>query len=256
MRRCWRALALIVGATLALSGCGSGGTAGLSGALTIVASPSLTDAITAMAHAFTTTHAGVQIQTVFEPDSRIADRAGQSPAPDLIVAEDQATITAAGITTEPAAFAQGQLVLAVPNGNPARVVSAADLMRPDVRVALCDPKEPCGAIAAEVLAAAEVTLGDGARFEPDVRSALRHVTEGTADAALVYRSDAAAAGEDVMTVEIPQSSAALATFVAAIPPSAPNPGVAQAFLDYLVSAPVRDALTRDGFRPIPTATRS
>ena len=44
-------------------------------------------------------------------------------------------------------------------------------------------------------------------------------------------------------------AAPLADFVAAVPASAPNPAVAQAFLDYLASAPVRDALTRDGFRP-------
>lgn len=256
MRRRWLALVLVVATMVSLSGCGSRGPTRLSGALTIVASPSLTDVITRMAHAFTTAHAAVQIETVFAPDSRIPDRAGQSPTPDLVVAEDPATLTAAGITTAPVTFAQGQLVLAVPAGNPARVVGAADLMRPEVRVALCDPQEPCGRIAAEVLAAAEVTLGEGARYEPDVRSALRQVTEGTADVALVYRSDAAGAGEDVMTVEIPQSSTALATFAAAIPPNAANPGVAQAFLDYLASAPVRDALTRDGFRPLPAATVS
>jgi molybdate transport system substrate-binding protein len=243
------AVALAIVATLGLAGCGGGGPTGASGVLTILAPPSLTEAIGAMAHAFTTAHPGVQIQTVFEADSRIPDRAAQSPAPDVVAAESPATLTAAGATGEPVHFAQGQLVLAVPSSNPAMLRSLPDLAAADVRVALCEPVQPCGEIAAEVLAAAAITLGDGALFEPDVRSALRRVTDGDADVALVYRSDAAIAGPAVITIEVPQSSVALADFVATVPPSAPNPAVAQAFLDYLASAPVRDALTRDGFRP-------
>lgn len=221
----------------------------MSGVLTILAAPSLTDAITGMAHAFTTTYPGVRIQTAFEPDPRIPDRAAQSPAPDLIAAEAPATLTAAGASAEPVHFAQGQLVLVVPTGNPALLRGIADLTRPEVRVAACEPEAPCGTLAAEVLASAEVTLPESALLEPDVRSVLGHITDGTADAALVYRSDAVTAGASVMTIEFPQSSVALADFVATVPASAPNPGVAQAFLDYLASPPVRDALIRDGFRP-------
>jgi molybdate transport system substrate-binding protein len=114
---------------------------------------------------------------------------------------------------------------------------------------MCDPIEPCGEVAAAVLAAAAVVPGGPALLELDVRSALRRVTDGTADAALVYRSDALAAGDEVMVIEIPQSSAALAAFVAAVPATAPNPAVARSFLEYLASAPVSEALTRDGFRP-------
>lgn len=250
MRWARGALWLVVGAALSVvMGCTGGTGTGTSAALTVLAPPSLTDAVTGMAHAFTTTYPGVRIETVFEPDSRIPERAAQTPAPDLILAEDPATLTAAGVTTQPVHFASGQLVLAVPPGNPAAVLGLADLARPEVQVALCDPQEPCGEIAAEILAAAEVTLPDSALREPDVRSALRHVAEATADAALVYRSDAIAAGEAVMTIEVPQSSVALAQFVAVIPATAPNPSIAQTFLDYLASAPVRDVLVRDGFRP-------
>ena len=234
----------------ALAGCsgGGGGRPVPWGELTIVAAPSLTDAITGMVHAFTTTYPSIEVTAVFEPDSRIAERAAQSPPPDLVVAEDPATLESAGIT-EFVPFARGQIVLVVPPDNPLVVRGLADLARPEVRVARCDPAEPCGAVTDEVLAAAEVTVAT-AQVEPDVRSALRRVTEGDADVALVYRSDAIAAGEKVVTIEVAESSVALAEFVAAVPPDAPNPVEARRFLDYLASAPVRDALTRDGFRPI------
>ncbi|MBX6751741.1 MAG: substrate-binding domain-containing protein [Micromonosporaceae bacterium] len=251
MRSCWRAaLALLVSA--ALAGCGGGGGSIPSGELTIVASPSLTDAVTGMVHAYTTTYPAVQITTVFEPDSRIAERAAQSPPPDLIVAEDPDTLRPAGITTEPVHVARGQIVLAVPPDNPLIVRGLADLARPEVRVARCDPAEPCGAVTDQVLAAAGVTVATP-QLEPDVRSALRRVTEGDADVALVYRSDAIAAQDEVIAIEVPESSVALADFVAAVPPAAPNPTVARMFLDYLASSPVRDALTRDGFRPVDAA---
>jgi molybdate transport system substrate-binding protein len=250
VRSPWRlALTLLVGAVLGLAGCTGGGRPVMSGTLTIAASPALTDMITRMVHAYTTTYPGVRIETFFEPDSRLAERLAQTPPPDLVVAEDRATLEPAGLAAEAVPVARGQLVLAVPAGNPLPLRDVTDLARPEVRVALCDPDEPCGAITAEVLAAAEVTPVT-TLVEPDVRSALRQVTDGQADAALVYRSDAIAADDEVMVIELTHSSVALAEFVAAVHPAAADPAAARAFLDYFTSATVRDALIQDGFRPV------
>jgi molybdate transport system substrate-binding protein len=233
-----------------LMACTGGGGSGISGALTIFASPSLTDAFNAMIRAFTSSYPGVTFQTVFEPDSVLASRAAAGPAPDLIAAEDPATLVAAGATSTPVHFAQGQIVLAVRTGNPAHVSSLADLTRAGVRVALCQAAQPCGRVTEAVLAAAQVTAPETALREPDVRSALRHVTDGTADAALVYRSDAYAAGSQVIVIEVPFSAAALAQFVAVVPEGAHNPRAARTFLDYLASPAVSTALTQNGFRPV------
>jgi molybdate transport system substrate-binding protein len=246
-----RVAAVMTALLLALAGCSGGPAPGLSGTLTIVASPSLTDAITGMAAAFTGTYPGVRIDTVFAPDSAIA-RGGATPAPDLIAAEDPATVLAGGGSGTPVPFAQGQLVLAVPTEKLGLVRGLEDIARPEVRVALCAASEPCGEVAEAVLAAAGITPGAGALREPDVRSALRRVAEGAADAALVYRSDAIAAGEDVIAIELPTGGAALALFAAAVAAGTPNPSTARAFLDYLTSVPVRSTLVSDGFAPPPT----
>jgi molybdate transport system substrate-binding protein len=245
MRRVAMVAALLL---LVLTGCTGGPGPNMMGVLTIVASPSLTDAITGMAKAFMGTYPGVRVDTVFAPDSAIADGSAAPPR-DLVVAEDPATLTTAGITGEPKPFAVGQLVLAVRKQSLATVRGLEDLAKPGVRVAVCAATEPCGKVTAAVLAAAQVTLGDNAVEEPDVRSALHHVTEGTADAALVYRSDAIGAGDQVITVELAVAGAAVAHFAAAVAVHAPNPGVAQVFLDYLTSEPVRAALVTDGFGP-------
>jgi molybdate transport system substrate-binding protein len=232
-----------------LAGCFGGGPTPMSGTVTIFASTSLTDALTGMTRAFSGTYPGVLFQTVLEPDSELAQRVVQGQVPDLIAVEDPTTIAAAGITDEPVHFARGQLVLAVPTANPVRVSQLSDLARPGVRVALCDSAQPCGRIADAVLAAGQVTLGEGALREQDVRAVLDHVKDGTADVALVYRSDALAARADTIMIEVGVSGAALADFVAIVPEGAANPHVARAFLDYLTSQPVLDALTRDGFGP-------
>jgi molybdate transport system substrate-binding protein len=245
-----RAVAAILAlVTAMLTACTGGGPPVPAGVLTIFAPPSMADAVSAMARAYSGSYPGVRFETVFEPDTVLAQRASQEPGPDLLMAEDPATLIAAGITGTPTHFARGQLVLAVPTANPARINEIADLARPGVRVALCDSSQPCGRVAEALLTTAQVTLTEGAMREMDVRSALRHVTDGTADVALVYRSDALAAPEGIIAIEVPASGMALADFVAIVPDDAPNRGVAQAFLDYLAGAPVRDALTRDGFRP-------
>lgn len=234
---------------LVLTGCTGGGPGpDMSGALTIVASPSLTDAITSMAKAFMGTYPGVRIDTVFAPDSAIADGSA-APVPDLVVAEDPETLQTAGIVGEPVPLAVGQLVLAVRRENMGVVRGLEDLGRPEVRVAVCAATEPCGQVAAAALAAAQVTLGGNAVDEPDTRSALGHVMDGSADAALVYRSDVIGASDQIIAIELPTNGPAVAHFVAAIARNAASPGVAQIFLDYLTSEPVRAALVRDGFSP-------
>jgi molybdate transport system substrate-binding protein len=248
MRRArWRVLLpVLIGA--ALAGCGTGGANVTSGQLTIYTTPALADTVGAMTHAFTTTYPAVRLQTVVEPDAQMPQHIAQGPTPDVIVAEDPATLTAAGVADAPVHFAQGQLVIAVRADDPAPVRGLADLGRPDIRVALCAPEQPCGNVAAALLAAAQVTPA-GPILEPDVRSALAHVTDGTAQAALVYRFTAEAAGDAVHTVEVPQSGAKLADLVAVVPARTTNAAVARSFLDYLASEPVREVLIGKGFTP-------
>ncbi len=222
---------------------------GMSGTLAILASTSLTEVFGSMARNFSTTYPAVRVEVTFAPDSDIARRIAAGPAPDLVATEGSGPLAALGPSSPPLHFARGQLVLAVPADNPKALRGLSDLSRPDVRLALCVQSEPCGAVADSVLQAASLSVPVGATTTSDVRAALAHVTDGTADAALVYRSDARLAGDAVATLELPESIAAMADFVAVVPASAPNPQAADAFLAYLGSPATLDGLTRAGFRP-------
>jgi molybdate transport system substrate-binding protein len=235
---------------LALAACAPEREPPLSGGLTIFASTSLTEALTSMEQGFETTYPGVRVDIVFGSDSELARRSAQGPAPDLLVLEGPAPLAAAGPTGPPVLFARNQFVLAVAADNPKGIVRLDDLDRPDVRVALCAGTEPCGTVAASVLAAAGVTVPATASQVGDVRSALAEVTAGTADVALVYRSDARLAGDTVATIEFPESRTALAEYQAAVPTAAANPQAAAAFLAYLTAPATTDALVTAGFRPL------
>jgi molybdate transport system substrate-binding protein len=219
------------------------------GTLTIFASTSLTEVFTSMANGFSTAYPAVHVDLTFAPDSDLARRAAAGPTPDLIALEGQAPMAAAGPVGTPVRFAWDQLVLALPANNPKGLSGLADLSRPDIRLALCAESEPCGTVAAAVLADAQVPVPATATRAPDVRAAMALLRDGRVDVALVYRSDARIAGETVATLEFPQSHAAQAEMLAAIPTAARNPSTANAFLTYLTSPSTLDGLTNAGFRP-------
>ena len=82
-----------------------------------------------------------------------------------------------------------------------RVAGVDDLANPAVKVALCQPQVPCGAVAAEVFANAEITITP-VTLEPDVRAVLSKVQLGEVDAGVVYLTDVLAAGDQVDGVKI------------------------------------------------------
>jgi molybdate transport system substrate-binding protein len=144
------------------------------------------------------------------------------------------------------AFARNVLQIAVPPGNPARVTGLADLGKPGVKVVLCQPQVPCGALAQTVLGKAEVTL-EPVSLEADVKSTLAKVQLGEADAALVYVTDVAAAGAEVKGIEIPADVNAATTYPIAALTNAKNTGLAQAFVAYVLSSAGQSELAKAGF---------
>ena len=73
-------------------------------------------------------------------------------------------------------------------------------------VSLCEPQVPCGAVTAELLGAAGVEAAPDS-LERDVRAVLTRLSLGEADAGVVYRTDAVAAGTGVEVVEVPGADA-------------------------------------------------
>ena len=259
MKARWaRALAagLMALAAVGLTACGNddepgGGGAEVKGAITVFAAASLTGAFTTIGADFEAAHPGTEVTFNFAGSSALATQIGQGAPADVFASAAPANMAtvkdAGGVEGEPVTFVKNQLVIAVPKGNPKGITGLADLVKPDVKVALCAEQVPCGAAAKKALEAAAVDLTP-VTFEQDVKSALSKVTLGEVDAALVYRTDAKAATSDVDGIEFGESAGAVNEYPIAVLKDAPNKTTAQAFVDYVLSEAAETVLTGAGFQ--------
>jgi molybdate transport system substrate-binding protein len=217
--------------------------------VTVLAAASLTDALDEAAVAFEAAHPEIEISVSYGGSAALAEQIVAGDPADVFFAANEATMLTvddAGLAVDPEVLLANSLQLVVPAGNPGNVDGLADLADPGLIVALCDPSVPCGAAAADLLALVGVTPSVDT-FEDDVRAALTKVALGEVDAALVYRTDVAAAGDAVEGIEVPLADRVVNRYPVALLTSAPSPGAAQQFIDFLRSAAGREVFERAGF---------
>jgi len=220
------------------------------GDIVVFAAASLTDTFTGLAGDFEAEHPGTRIVLNFAGSSALAQQIVGGAPVDVLAAASPVTmarVTDAGLAAgEPSVLARNRLEIAVPAGNPAGVTGLEDLADEDLTIALCAEEVPCGAASVRVFEAAGLTPAADT-FEQDVRAALTKVTLGEVDAALVYRTDVRAAGGAVEGLDLPESGEGVTDYPLVLLADAPNPAGAQAFVDYVLGEPGREALGAAGF---------
>ncbi|MFY1698035.1 MULTISPECIES: molybdate ABC transporter substrate-binding protein [unclassified Solwaraspora] len=260
MRRVPRTALLAAAAALVAVGCSDpvspdsavSGTSSttVTGSLSVLAAASLTDTFIRISADFEAAHPGVTVTFNFAGSSQLAQQITAGAPADVFAAASpvtMATVVDAGdAADEPVVFARNQLVIAVPDGNPDGVTGLADLTAPEVKVALCAEQVPCGAAARVALDAAGSDLAP-VTYERDVRAALSKVRLGEVDAALVYRTDAASAADEVDAVEFAESAEAINDYSIVTLAQAANPVTAEAFVAYVSSTAGQAILAEAGF---------
>ncbi|MFW6774564.1 molybdate ABC transporter substrate-binding protein [Nocardioides sp. CPCC 205120] len=236
-------------AVLPLAACGAdAGTAGDGSArtLTVLAAASLTGTFTELAERFEAEHEGVRVDLVLDSSGTLADQAAQGAPGDVLATADTASMERAGDARadDPVVFATNELVLVTPAGNAAGVEGLASLDDDDVTYVVCVETAPCGALAEQALTDAGVTR-EPASLERDVKATLARVSEDEADAGLVYRTDALAAGADVATLDLPTSL--VTDYPVTTLAQGAEPGLAAEFVDLLLSEAGADVLAAAGF---------
>lgn len=196
-------LALVL--TLPLTACG--GNSEDEQVLTVLAASSLTDTFTALAEVFEDEHPGTDVRLVFGSSTTLAEQAVDGAPGDVLATADERSMRVAEdgsvVADGPHAFASNMLTLVTPPDNPAGIDSLEDLGRDGVDYVVCAETAPCGALAARLLDQQHVASPPASR-EIDVRAVLARVEQGEADAGLVYRTDAVAAGDAVTEVPLPE----------------------------------------------------
>lgn len=245
-----RALAVGVAvALLPLGGCGSDDEV-----LTVLAAASLTEVFTTLATDFEQDHPGVEVELVLGSSTALAEQAVDGAPGDLLATADETSMELAAsggaLGADAVAFARNQLTIVTPPGNPAGIEGIEDLDDPAVAHVACVASAPCGVLASGLLDAAGVTT-PAVSEEVDVKAVLARVTQGEADAGLVYRTDAVAAGEEVVEVALPADLASSFTTTYLVAPLATDDAdradLAEQFVAHVRSDGARAVLERAGF---------
>lgn len=215
--------------------------------LTLLAAASLTEVYATLGDAFEEQNPGVEVEASFGSSTDLAGLAADRAPGDVLSTADETSMTIAaraGAVADPQVFATNTLVLAVPADNPAGITSLDDLA--GTTWVRCADEVPCGRVALALLEG-EGVADDPASLEEDVRSALQKVVSGEVDAALVYASDAVAAGDAVASLEIPGAAAEPTSYYLGTTEQAADPALARAWVDLVLSEEGRVALEDAGF---------
>ncbi len=227
-------------------------------ALLVFAASSLREAFTDLARSFEREHPAVRVQLQFSGSQELRTQIENGAPADVFASadpKDMEGLVAQGLARDAAVFARNEPVIVVPAADPAHIRGLEDLPRAK-RIAIGAPEVPIGAYTLRILDNAEKRYGPGFRAqveahvvsrELNVRQVLAKVSLGEADAAIVYRTDAAVA-RDVAVIGIPPDLNVVAEYPIAALTRSKTPGLASGFVALVVSPAGREILRRHGFR--------
>jgi molybdate transport system substrate-binding protein len=254
MRGIHRTLVSAVAALALVAACGDDDdSTGSSGAVTVFAAASLTDAFTEIGDAYMIANPDAEVTFNFAASSELATQINEGGAPaDVFASADQSNMTrltdAGNNGSDPVVFATNLLEIIVEPGNPQAITGVADLANDDLITVVCAPQVPCGKYARQIFDAAGVTVTP-ASLEENVRAVVTKVTAGEADAGIVYKTDVTAAGDEADGVEIPADINVVAEYPIALTQAASNPEAAQTFIEFVLSVAGQAMLNEFGFLP-------
>src|SRR5215475_8337919 len=253
--------ALAAAMTLVLASCssssngsssGGSGSGKPSGQLVVFAATSLTDAFNKIGTQFEKANPGVTVKFNYNGSSSLATSINQGAPADVFASaapENMKTVTDAGdAAVTPTTFASNTAEIMVEKGNPQHIESVKDLADDKVKVAVCAPEVPCGAVAQEVFKNAGVTVKPVSE-ETSVGGVVTKVTLGEVDAGIVYVTDVKANETKATGVTIPADQNAITEYPIVEVKNAPNASAAKAFISYVLGPNGQKVLASFGFMP-------
>jgi molybdate transport system substrate-binding protein len=218
--------------------------------LMVFAALPLKPPFTLLAGKFQIENPRVTVDFNFATSAELANKLAQGAKADVFASADSAqmdTVVKADLgSRDPVNFASNTLVIVTAPGDPKQVRSFADLAKPDVRVAVCQASAPCGAGVQHIEDDTGVHLNPVSE-ESIGAAVLARVTDGAADAGLVYLTDARKAGDTVGTVRFPEAAEAVNIYPIVALRNAAQPALAQRFVDLVTGATGQQVLRQAGF---------
>ena len=188
----------------------------------------------------------------FASSGTLATQVREGAPADVMVSADAGLareLAGEGLLEPPRPLATNALAILVPEGNPKGIRSLDDLRRPGIRFVMADEGVPLGDYARALLG----TLGDAdlagmaASYENDAAANAGKVALGEADAAIGYRSDAAAARVDA--VPLPARGQPRIVYTIAVVFGSGHTGAAERFIGRALGPHGKALLRAGGFGP-------
>lgn len=230
--------------------------------LHVFAASSLTEAFQSLEQAFEANHPKTDVILTFSGSQVLRLQIEQGAAADLFASANQehmdALIRAGNITVQQL-LAENELVVIVPLDGSESIQTFTDLKRAE-HIVLGTENVPIGIYSRRVIERAAQKLGSSfarsiqdntVSLENNVRLVRAKVELGEADAAIVYRSDAASSTK-VRVVEIPEEWNLRASYPIGLVARAKNEEDARAFLAFTRSETAGRILENTGFLRTPT----
>ena len=240
--------------------------------LVVFAATSLRDVFTALGADFKRTHPGVELTFNFAGTQELRTQIEHGAAVDVFASADQRhmdELLRATRVKAPVVFARNEPVIVVTKEAAPSVHGLGDL--PSLaRLVVGTPEVPIGRYTLQILDRASTTLGSDFRArveakvvsrELNVRQVLLKVSLGEAQAGIVYRTDTqavqgkaaaqsnAATQDKVSVVTIPADLNVIASYPIALVTGTQSPGLARAWVDFVLSSAGQTTLSQAGFLP-------
>jgi molybdate transport system substrate-binding protein len=223
----------------------------------VFAASSLTDAFNDLEKSFEASNPDADVALSYGGSQVLELQISQGAPADVFASADEShmqELIQGGNATSSQTFAENELVLVVPEDNPAHIGELAQLPRAQ-RLVIGSANVPVGAYTRQLLKRAGASYGPS--FERDVmahvvseesnvRLVRAKVELGEADAAIVYRTDATGSHE-IKLIELPTEINVRASYPIAVLARAPQPELARRWVEYVRSASGRAALAARGF---------
>lgn len=226
--------------------------------VTVFAAASLTDAFEAIARDFKKAHPEADLKLSFAGSQSLRTQIEHGARAHVFASANERHMRALadrGLVAPPKVFAKNAMVVVVPKSNPAGIERFEDLPKAR-RLVLAGPSVPAGAYAERVLRRASQKLDPSfhdrvmkrvVSREMHVRQTLQKVVLGEADAAVVYATDAAAIGDGIKTIAIPEQINVQAAYPIALVGNGSELG--RKFIEFVRSPAGRKHLEAHGFVP-------
>jgi molybdate transport system substrate-binding protein len=231
--------------------------------LIVFAAASLTEAFDDLAQQFEAANPGVKVVANYAGSQQLSAQLTQGAPADVFASanakEMQTAIKGSAVVSgTQKTFARNRLTVIFPKDNPAKISALADLAKPGLKIDVADKSVPVGQYTLDMLAKMSKDPAYGANFqadvlknvvsnETDVKAVVSKVGLGEADAGVVYTTDAGSARDKLGSLAVPDQFNQIATYPIAPVAKAPQPDLAQKFVDFVLSPAGQATLARYGF---------